>query len=53
MITGIITAIAGTGQPGFSGDGFQATIAQLASPRGLSVDGSGNVYFSDYDNQRI
>ena len=55
MVTsaGIITTIAGTGTYGSSGDGGAATSAQLASPTGVSVDKSGNVYISDNDNFKI
>ena len=51
---GIITTFAGTGWPaGSSGDGGAATSAQLNGPCGVSADVSGNVYFSDYYNQKI
>jgi sugar lactone lactonase YvrE len=49
---GIITTVAGTGVPGYSGDGGQALAAQLYAPGQLAVDGSGNVYFPDADNVR-
>ena len=51
--TGIITALAGTGVYGFSGDGGPATSAQLAYPGALAVDESGNVLFVDKDNSRV
>ena len=50
---GTITTFAGTGVRGFSGDGGRATAAQLISPRGLAVDGRGNVYIADRDNNRV
>ena len=45
--TGIITTIAGTGVSGHSGDGGQATAANIA-PCGISLDNSQNVYFTDF-----
>ena len=51
--TGIITTVAGTGQPGYSGDGDEATVAQLRSPQGVAVDTSGNLYIADAGNNRI
>ena len=51
--TGIIRTIAGTGEPGYGGDGGPAAEAQLASPFALAVDGSGNLYVADLGNYRI
>ena len=51
--TGEISTVAGTGTPGYNGDGCRATTAQLSSPYGVAVDGSGNVYIADGDNNRI
>jgi PKD repeat protein len=50
---GTITTVAGTGVTGFSGDGGQATSAQITSPVGVAVDGQGNLYIADRDNNRI
>jgi trimeric autotransporter adhesin len=50
---GIISTIAGTGTPGFSGDGGAATSADLKTPEGLEIDSSGNLYFADSGNHRI
>lgn len=49
----IITTIAGTGAPGFSGDGGSSQNAQLSSPVALCLDAAGNIYFTDHGNQRI
>ncbi len=51
--TGIITTIGGAGVAGYAGDGGVATSAQLNASRGISVDASGTVYFSDYANNRV
>lgn len=50
---GLISTIAGTGMPGFSGDGGPATAAMLALPTALALDKSGNLYIADTDNHRI
>ena len=50
---GIITAFAGNGGYGYSGDNGQAVDAQLAHPGGIVFDWSGNMYFSDSSNSRI
>ncbi len=52
-ITGIITTVAGTTTPGYSGDGGPATAAQLASVAGLCFDAAGNLYIGDQGNHRI
>jgi uncharacterized protein YjiK len=52
-ITGIITTIAGDGTNGFSGDGGNATDAQLNNPFGVAVDSSGKIYIADSMNSRI
>ena len=51
--TGVVTTIAGNGQPGFSGDGGPGTGASLFSPQGLAVDGQGNVFIADTGNHRV
>lgn len=51
--SGIISTIAGNGVYGYSGDSGPATLAKLANPFGIAVDGSGNVYFADQANNRI
>jgi uncharacterized protein (TIGR03437 family) len=50
---GVITTVAGNGKLGYSGDGGPATSAQLGVPGALAVDGQGNLFIADTDNQRI
>ena len=49
---GVLTRVAGK-SAGYSGDGGLATNAQLNSPSGLAVDGSGNVFIADAMNNVI
>jgi sugar lactone lactonase YvrE len=53
MFTGIISTIAGNGNQSYSGDGGQATTAELAYPAGITLDDSGNVFIADCFNNRI
>ena len=50
---GSITTIAGNGFSAFSGDGGLATQAALNRPRGVAVDGAGNIYITDTLNSRV
>jgi sugar lactone lactonase YvrE len=50
---GTITTVAGTGEPGFSGDGGPATKAQLDVPFAVAADRVGNLYITDENNYRI
>jgi uncharacterized protein (TIGR03437 family) len=52
-VNGTITTVAGTGVPGFSGDGGLAVNASIKTPTGVAVDSLGNLYFADADNNRI
>ena len=51
--TGVISTIAGTGEPGFSGDGGSAVQAQLHQPHSIAFDAKGDLYIADIRNQRI
>ncbi|HVB45079.1 MAG TPA: RHS repeat-associated core domain-containing protein [Streptosporangiaceae bacterium] len=53
MTAGDIYTIAGTGTQGFSGDRGAATSATVNDPDALGVDGTGNLYISDWGNNRI
>lgn len=48
--SGYVTTISGTGQSG-SSDGPVAT-AQFARPKGIALDGAGNIYAADKENIR-
>lgn len=50
---GIITTVAGSGVPGYLGDGGLATSARLFQPFGIAVDANGNLYIADTANLRI
>jgi len=50
---GVITAFAGTGELGSSGDGGPATAATFNRPNGIAIDRAGNVYIGDELNHRI
>jgi streptogramin lyase len=51
--TGILRTIAGTGPPGFAGDGGPAAQAQFNQPHSLQLDQADNVYICDIGNHRI
>jgi len=53
--TGKITTLAGNNAlgGGYSGDGGDATAAQLGNPAGLAVDAAGSIYIADTRNSRI
>ena len=50
---GTISTFAGTGTYGSSGDDGPAGNAQLASPMGVAVDGSGNLYIAESGTGRV
>jgi type IX secretion system substrate protein/NHL repeat-containing protein len=49
----IISTIAGNGTGYYSGDGAQATVAELYDPHGVALDAYGNLYIADAANYRI
>jgi DNA-binding beta-propeller fold protein YncE len=52
--TGMISTVAGTGVPGFSGDGGPAAKAQLRQPHSIAIDpGGASLYIADIGNHRI
>ena len=51
--SGQITVLAGTGVPGFSGDGGPAESAALSGPSGVALDSAGNIFIVDWQNARL
>jgi NHL repeat-containing protein len=51
--TGIITTVAGTGEPGYTGDGGPGVLAQLREPNDCFLDGKGGLLIADIQDQRI
>ncbi len=51
--SGIISTIAGIGYAGYSGEGGQATAAEINGPGGLALDTTGNLYISELSGERI
>ena len=52
MTAGDIYTVAGNGTQGYSGDGGPATAARLHGPKGVAVDGAGNLVIADQVNDR-
>jgi len=50
---GIITTVAGSSTPPYSGDGGAATNAYLDNPVGVAVDSAGDLYIADQGNNRV
>jgi len=50
---GTITAFAGSGALGSSGDGGPAAAAAMNEPRGIVFDKAGNAYISDSQNNKV
>ena len=51
--TGIITTVAGNNFNAYSGDGGPATSASLSLPTSVALDGAGNLYIADTNNNCI
>lgn len=51
--TGELTVVAGTGEPGFSGDGGPAAKAQLNQPHAIEFDPQGRLLICDIRNHRV
>ena len=52
-VTGVITTVAGLGQPRYSGDGGLAVEAGLNEPAALAVSNGGVLYIADQSNNRV
>ena len=53
LSTGTITTVAGTGSPGYAGDGGPATEARLTSPQRIAIDSHGTIFIADSDNNVV
>jgi len=51
--SGVLSAIAGTGVAGFSGDGGQSLAAELNAPAGVALGANGTILIADSGNNRI
>ena len=51
--TGAMTRLAGTGLPGYTGDGGPARDARVSQPAALALDRGDNVWFADWDNNAV
>ncbi len=51
--SGIINTVAGNGTAGFGGDGGPADSAEIFNASAVALDDSGNIYISDFYNNRI
>jgi uncharacterized protein (TIGR03437 family) len=52
-VNGTISTVAGSGTPGFTGDGGPAANAQINGPFDVAVDTSGNLYIADTGNEVV
>ena len=50
---GLISTLVGNGTAGYSGDGHQATAAELSHPSGIALDGSGDLFITDSYNDCV
>jgi sugar lactone lactonase YvrE len=53
VATGVVTTVAGTGMPGYSGDGGAPTAATLRDYSALALDGLGDLFILDSGNNVV
>jgi len=51
--SGTLATLAGTGDPGFAGDGRQASQANLNEPKGLAIGGQRQLFIADSENHVV
>jgi sugar lactone lactonase YvrE len=51
--SGMISVVAGDGNPSYGGDGGNAAEASLNAPTGIRLDAAGNLYIADSNNSLI
>lgn len=50
---GVISTVAGSGAPGFNGDGLPPSLTRFLVPVDVDVDRCGNLFVADSDNDRV
>ena len=53
LATGVVSTVAGNGNPGFSGDGGAALSATLNTPTAVAIDAAGNIFIADQGNALV
>jgi DNA-binding beta-propeller fold protein YncE len=51
-VTSILSTVAGTGKPGFSGDGGDAKRARI-EPSGIAINRKGDIFIGEFGNNRV
>ncbi len=51
--SGVVNRVAGTGATGAGADGISATASNMTTPYNVAVDGAGNLYISEFGNNRV
>jgi DNA-binding beta-propeller fold protein YncE len=53
LLPGTIVTVAGSGEPGYAGDGGPAVTARLNEPKAVVVDEVGHLYIADSENNLV